>query len=187
MMMMILGTLLFPTNAFVIIPAIMATTTTTAMTGNRHRILQLAVSSSASSSSIDFQSDDTQFGRGDYHLSASLQEGDIVVYQTGTWLVDWVEVGDGTPPTIRYAKIETIQLVWTHNCEHGVLRGIEVDIVDPLRIVPTMPLVEVEFGPEQLLARIPVTWNEEKDEGVSQVLLPLEEDFILLACDMDEE
>jgi hypothetical protein len=184
-----LGTLSFPTNAFVIIAP---------MTGDRLRMpsmLQLAASSS-SSSVIDFQSD-TQFGRGDYHLSASLQEGDVVVYQTGTWLVDWVEVGDGTPPTIRYAKIETIQLVWTHNCEHGVLRGIEVKVdidvdvdvniaADPSSssriIIPTMPLVQVEFGPEQLLARIPVTWDEENDEGVSQV--PFEDS--MFAYDMDE-
>jgi ribosomal protein L27 len=155
-----------------------------AMAGKRHRmpcILQLAA---ASSSSIDFQSDHTQFGRGDYHLSASVQEGDLVVYQTGTWLVDGVEVGEGTPPTIRYAKIETMQLVWTHNCEHGVLRGIEVqvDSADPFRIAPTMPLVQVQLGPEQLLARIPVTWHEEKEEGVSQV--PFEDS--MFACVMDE-
>ena len=196
MMMMMLGTLSFPTTtAFVILPAI--------TTGNRHRmpvILQLdgddASSSSSLSSSmmIEFQSDDTHFGRGEYHLSASVQEGDVVVYQTGTWLVDWVEVGDGTPPIIRYARIETIQLVWTHNCEHGVLRGIEVKVSDSDSeiadnnpsasrvIVPTMPLVEVEFGPEQLVARIPVLWDEEKDEGVSQV--PFEDSMFV--CEMNE-
>jgi hypothetical protein len=192
MIIMMLGTLSLPTNAFLIIPPI---TTTTTITDNRHglpSILHLA-SSSSSSSSIDFQSDDTQFGRGDYHLSASLQENDVVVYQTGTWLVDTVEVGDGTPPIIRYAKIETIQLVWTHNCEHGVLRGVEVNIAtstdNPLRrniVVPTMPLVDVEFGPEQLVARIPVTWEEEQDEGVLQVVLPFEDVDSIFAGVMDE-
>jgi ribosomal protein L27 len=196
-MMMTLGTLSSPTNAFVIIPAMATTTTpnTATTTGNRHRlpsILQLATASS-SSSSIDFQSDSTQFGRGDYHLSASLQEGDVVVYQTGTWLVDGVEVGSGTPPTLQYAKIEAIQLVWTHNCEHGVLRGIEVnidtdidiDIADPSRIItPTEPLVEVEFGPEQLVARIPVKWNEQKDEGVSEVWF--EDSMFVVCAGMDE-
>jgi hypothetical protein len=91
-------------------------------------------------------------------LSASLQEeGDINCgLSNGNFLVGRLGRGggwDATYVTIRYAKIETIQSVWTHNCEHGVLRGtIEVDIidiVDPLQIVPTsMPLAEVEFGPQ---------------------------------------
>jgi hypothetical protein len=135
---------------------------------------------------IEFQSDDKKFGRGAFHLSASLNEGDIVVYQTGTWLVDGVEVGDGTPPKFKYARIETIQLVWTHNCEHGVLRGIHVDVVDRdhqqvgeeddsttrrQRIVILKPLEEIEFGPEQLIARLPTTWDETLNEGYSTVEL----------------
>jgi hypothetical protein len=58
-----------------------------------------------------------------------IQEGDVVVYQTGTWRVDGVVVGDDTqPPSFQYCQIETIQVVWTHNCEHGVLRGIALQL-----------------------------------------------------------
>jgi hypothetical protein len=68
---------------------------------------------------------------------------------------------------------------------------VDIDIpADPstslssLFIVPPMPLlVEVEeFGLEQLLARIPVTWDEQKDEGVSQT--PFKD--IMFAYGMDE-
>ena len=93
------------------------------------------------------------------HLSCLVEEGDIVVYQTGTWYVDGVEVGDGGPPEYRFAQIETIQIVWTHNCEHGVLRGLEMkqESGDSSRFA-RKDMEEVEFGPEQLIARIPVTW-----------------------------
>jgi hypothetical protein len=46
----------------------------------------------------------------------------LVVYQTGTWTVDGVQVGDGTPPKWQYARVENVQIVSTHNCEHGVIR-----------------------------------------------------------------
>ena len=126
---------------------------------------------------IDFQADESKFGRGEFHLSATLDEGDVVVWQSGTWTVDGVEVGDGTPPKLHYARIDNIQLVWTHNCEHGVIRGTKVILsnnsVDDTktRFFVSVPLDEVEFGPEQLIARLPVVWDEIKDEGVSSLRL----------------
>jgi len=105
---------------------------------------------------IDFQ---REYGRGEKHLSASLLEGDLVVYQGGTWLVDGVEVGDGSESIFRYAMLETMQLVWTHNCEHGVLRGVECYVKDDIATL-VEPLNELEFGPEQLVAKIPVQWDE---------------------------
>ena len=128
------------------------------------------------SSSIDFQRD---HGRGDEHLSAFLEEGDVVVYQTGTWLVDGVEVGDGRPPTYEWAKIDSLQVVWTHNCEHGVLRGIAVkeeEAVDSkgdfVRLCEMDPMEFIEFGPEQLVARVGVEWDDEEERrGTSGVPL----------------
>ena len=80
---------------------------------------------------IEYQWDDSKYGRGEMHLSAMLDVGDIVVYQTGTWLVDGVEVGDGGPPDFQYGLVETIQLVWTHNCEHGVIRALPLKLLIP--------------------------------------------------------
>ena len=65
--------------------------------------------------SIDLQSDTAQFGRGEMHLSALLEDGDVVVYQTGTWYVDGVEVGTGEPASFAYAVVDNVQVVWTHN------------------------------------------------------------------------
>ena len=111
-------------------------------------------------STIEFQA---QCGRGEDHLSAFLEEGDVVVYQTGTWFVDGVEVGDGSEPKFHYCQMETLQLVWTHNCEHGVIRGYQLDCLDS----ETLELSDevVEFGPEQLIARIPVSWVQQGDGG----------------------
>lgn len=128
--------------------------------------------SAAATDAIEFQSDDSQFGRGEFHLSASLKEDDVVVYQTGSWLVDGVAVGDGSPPAFGFAKIENLQVVWTHNCEHGVLRGVQVAICEHDETIVRIeePLVDVEFGPEQLVARLPVSWKmESSNEGVSKV------------------
>jgi hypothetical protein len=135
------------------------------------------------SDEILFQSDTRQFGRGPMHLSAILQEGDIVAYQTGMWLVDHVLVSSSrqdTSPQIEFCCIDTMQVVWTHNCEHGVLRGEEmipventdhlVNIIHESDAAATtsagsglLPILQstgrmVEFGPEQLTARIPVEW-----------------------------
>jgi hypothetical protein len=111
---------------------------------------------------IEYQKD---CGRGEQHLSASLLEGNIVVYQRGTWLVDSVEVGDGSDPYFSYALIETMQVVWSHNCEHGVLRGLQVEISSGTSAKLIEPLAEIEFGPEQLIAKIPVEWDEATESG----------------------
>lgn len=140
---------------------------------SRHRLY-----SSLDSSKVELQSDDTKFGRGDFHLSALINEGDVVAYQTGSWLVDGVVVGDGDDDAVssyKLAKIDNLQVVWTHNCEHGVLRGIDVEIDpdDNTKVLVSEPLLDVEFGPEQLLARLPVTWEDEGSYvGVSNI--PLE-------------
>ena len=120
---------------------------------------------------IDFQSDGTQYGRGDMHLSAVLNERDIVVYQTGTWEVDGVEVGDGSPASYNYSIVDTIQLVWTHNCEHGFIRGMSVSIDPESGMVKVKsPLEFIDFGPEQLVARLPVAWISENE---AQLLVKL--------------
>jgi len=154
--------------------------------------------SASSSSNIDFQSDTSLYGRGERHLSAIINEEDVVVYQTGTWEVDGVTVGDGdedAPPTMKYCKVDTLQIIWTHNCEHGFIRGISVDIVsgndegsseeeensnnscriELCRTTPDDDLEFVEFGPEQLLARLPVEWlDDNRERGYLAVPLPKE-------------
>ena len=127
-----------------------------------------------SSYSIDYQSDVSSYGRGEMHLSAVLNEKDVAVYQTGTWEVDGVEVGDGNPASLEYCVIETLQVVWTHNCEHGVIRGIAVTIDPESREVELTPDLEfVDFGPEQLVARLPVEWIDD-DRAKLLVDLPNE-------------
>lgn len=152
-----------------------ATTSTTTIATMLH------AAAAATTTTIDFQSDASQFGRGEMHLSAMINEGDVVVYQAGSWTVDGVVVGDDSqPPSFHYCQIETIQLVWTHNCEHGVLRGIPLEwdhnhnnsssslgdneYGGPVW-VPVEPLDSIEFGPEQLVARIPAEWNAEGTVG----------------------
>jgi len=142
-----------------------------------------ATTSSNTDERIDFQADSSQFGRGEMHLSALLEEGDVVAYQTGTWFVDGVQVGDEDHPSLAFCRIETIQLVWTHNCEHGVLRGMELVLVrkedDETNSSSNMLKATgdvIEFGPEQLIARFPVVW-----EGADCVpLVELEEDNWLI-------
>ena len=93
-------------------------------------------------------------GRGLDHLSAALEEGDLVLYQVGSWTVDGVVVGDGDEPALAYAVVDTLQLVFTHNCEHGWIYGsaLECDADGSLR--PPDGDAFVQFGPEQLLARL---------------------------------
>jgi hypothetical protein len=130
----------------------------------------------ADKTTADFQSDTGQYGRGERHLSAALVEGDVVAYQTGTWLVDGVPVGDGSPAPIQYCCIETMQVVWTHNCEHGVLRGQELVGVVVAENTTKNPVVlrsmgeMIEFGPEQLLACIPVDWMGNDNDGEVWIL-----------------
>ncbi len=99
---------------------------------------------------VDYQSD---YGRGEQHLSAELLDGDLVVYKTGTWEVDSVDVGDGTPTRMRLAWVDHTQIVWTHNSEHGVVRARHAAIrPGGTRLVITDE--DIEFGPEQLHARL---------------------------------
>jgi hypothetical protein len=111
---------------------------------------------------IEFQSDSSRYGRGEYHLSAALDERDIVVYQTGSWMVDGVLVGNGEETTFEYGIVDTIQVVWTHNCEHGYIRGMRVSINCEENTVHVIePLEFIDFGPDQLYAREPVEWTSE--------------------------
>ncbi len=93
-------------------------------------------------------------GRGVDHLSAQLAEGDLVLYQVGSWTVDGVAIGDGEP-ALAYAVVDTLQLVFTHNCEHGWIYGTALERDDSdgsLR--PPAGDAFVQLGPEQLLARL---------------------------------
>ena len=47
-------------------------------------------------------------GRGLDHLSAALEEGDLVCYQIGSWKVDGVVVGDGAEPECAFAVVDTL-------------------------------------------------------------------------------
>ena len=115
--------------------------------------LARAVVRACACSAIQLQSD---YGRGKQHLSFDLEDGDVVAYQVGTWLVDAVEVGDGSPARIRFAVIDNVQLVWTHDCEHGVCRGFALAPNTERDVLELEMLDEdVEFGPEQLVARWP--------------------------------
>ena len=130
--------------------------------------------------SIDRQSNLSKYGRGILHLSADLNEGDVIAYQDGTWYVDGTKVGDGSSPTVRYLIVDTIQVVWTHDCEHGVIRGFELMVTNHgSGGVETGVLVErgscfvstteyIQLGPEQLLARIPTIPMQQRLRGVDE-------------------
>lgn len=122
---------------------------------------------------IDFQSDTKRFGRGEMHLSALLEEKDVVVFQSGSWLVDGVLVGDG-PVQFEYCMVESLQVVWTHNCEHGVIRGYSVLPAEQEDVRLQVTWDPIEFGPEQLIARLPVEWV---DERTCKLLVPLNEEL----------
>lgn len=120
---------------------------------------------------IEFQSDESMYGRGEMHLSAAIDMGDIVVYQTGTWFVDGVEVGDGGPPQFHYGLVETIQLVWTHNCEHGVIRALPLKQLDDGKVLTIEEEECIEFGPEQLVAKLPLEWDDDLQKAESSIAL----------------
>lgn len=125
---------------------------------------KLMFQASALEKPIEYQSDSSTYGRGDMHLSAVLDEGDVVVYKTGTWEVDGVEVGNGNPTAYEFCLVETMQIVWTHNCEHGYIRGMEVKIgSDNNKLEVVSPLNFVDFGPEQLVARLPLNWINDSE------------------------
>ena len=95
----------------------------------------------------DFQRD---FGRGAEHLSFLVEPGDLLAYATGSWHVDGVEVGGGEREVLLL-RADTLQVVWTHNCEHGYIRGFVCEIAGG-GVQETENYVEV--GPEQILCRM---------------------------------
>jgi hypothetical protein len=113
-----------------------------------------------------------KYGRGIDHISADLNEGDVIAYQVGTWFVDGTEVGDGSPSNVRYMKVDTVQIVWTHDCEHGLVYGFDLTVADndgPLSSGAVIKKGELYFitedeyvqcGPEQILCRIPSSSSE---------------------------
>ena len=133
-----------------------------------------------SASSIDLQSD---CGRGQEHLSARLGEGDVCVYQVGTWMVDWVSVGPGDPPRLLLARVDCLQINWTTDCEHGRILATAVSTRDgdALHIDEDIEYAGIEFGPEQLIARVPAEWA---DEHAGTLLAPLPD---MLAASLPEE
>ena len=139
---------------------------------------------------IDLQSDASRYGRGEEHITFDLQPGDVVVYQRGTWYVDGVAVGPGDDPCWSYALVDGLQVVWTHNCEHGVVRGWHLDLVrgddmggdneDDASAGTTLRRngeeEEVEFGPEQVIGRINnIQWDDDMMIGIAPI--PLNDDM----------
>jgi hypothetical protein len=79
--------------------------------------------------------------------------------------------------------VDAIQIVWTHNCEHGVLNGFDVTIRK--NEVEKIPVSDYKFesvdvgsvfeigneyvrcGPEQVLAKIPTSFDTDGDVHVS--------------------
>jgi hypothetical protein len=139
---------------------------------------------------IDRQSDKSKYGRGIDHISADINEGDVIAYQDGTWFVDGTEVGDGSPSVVRYCLVDTVQIVWTHDCEHGLVYGFDLVVVDnegkvscdePGAIVKkgSVFVIEdesyVQCGPEQILSRIPVSsteikWKEDTKQAYTSIV-----------------
>jgi hypothetical protein len=104
-------------------------------------------------------------GRGLAHLTARLVEGDVCVYQVGTWHVDWSEVGSGTPPRLLLVRADCLQLNWTNDHEHGRIIATAINSIDgsSVHIDEDEPYAAVEFGPEQLVARAPAAWADDFD------------------------
>ena len=78
-----------------------------------------------------------------------------------------MEVGDGSPARLRLARVDHTQLICSAQNEHGVIRGTALSYDDAsVELVPLAPDgagdaggdvdsgEDVEFGPEQLVARI---------------------------------
>jgi len=114
----------------------------------------------ADSTGIELQKD---CGRGLDHLSARVQEGDVCVYQVGTWHVDWSEVGSGQPPRLLLVRVDVLQLNWVGGHEHGRLIATAINAVDGerVRVNENEEYAAVEFGPEQLIARVPAAWDDD--------------------------
>mmetsp|Transcript_18921 Transcript_18921/g.40961 ORF Transcript_18921/g.40961 Transcript_18921/m.40961 type:complete len:83 (-) Transcript_18921:2898-3146(-) len=70
-------------------------------------------------------------------------------------------------------QVDTIQLVWTHDCEHGVINGFDLLIAngdDPESFNGAVEMGShlvtnddyISCGPEQILARIPAISMNQK-------------------------
>ena len=96
-----------------------------------------------------------------------------MIYQTGSWTVDGVSVGSGDETKYEYGIVDTIQIVWTHNCEHGFIRGMRVSIDHEINTVKILePLDFIDFGPDQLYARLPIKWVNEKEGKLLATIPP---------------
>jgi len=142
---------------------------------------------------IDRQSDKSKYGRGIDHISADINEGDVIAYQDGTWFVDGTEVGDGSPATVRYCLVDTVQIVWTHDCEHGLVYGFDLTVADNNddqvssdehganikkgNIFIIQNESYVQCGPEQILCRIPVSSTELESKDVTTQAYASNADF----------
>jgi hypothetical protein len=73
------------------------------------------------------------------------------------------------------SELIRFKLFGPHNCEHGVLRGTELEVLDDgISLVPRAD--PIEFGPEQLIGRLnQVEWN--KETNISKSPIPLSEDL----------
>ena len=101
----------------------------------------------------DMELQATTGGRGLYHLVAQLEDGDFVMYQEGSWCVDSVVVGPGDPPRLR-ARWSTASKSSARRRASTVVHAFDAEVVDGA-IVCHEGAEEIDFGPEQLVARIP--------------------------------
>ena len=104
-------------------------------------------------------------------------------------MVRYAYLGDGSDSMVRYMQVDTIQLVWTHDCEHGVINGFDLVVAandddDDVSSEESGVIVGkgsyfvinedeyIQVGPEQVLARIPTTSSEQnwKDSDREMVL-----------------
>ena len=126
---------------------------------NPHRSFHVRARTSCvrASGSVELQRD---CGRGLAHLSARLKEGDLCVYQVGTWHVDYTPVGSGNPPRLLLARVDVLQLNFAGDHEHGRILGTAISSIEgsALHVREDEPFGAVEFGPEQLIARLPARW-----------------------------
>ena len=84
-------------------------------------------------------------------------------------------------------KVDTIQLVWTHNCEHGVINGFDVNCsaIGVIEIGNIFVVTDdfVQIGPEQVLARIPVVLmkenNAEHEMWLSEAMLNPQDEIMM--------
>ena len=89
--------------------------------------------------------------------------------------------------------VDTIQLVWTHDCEHGVVNGFDIMIAEndlPASIDGSGAIVNkgsyfviqeneyIQCGPEQILAKLPSRHCELKWKDTGNEVLMSLVDFV---------